>query len=224
MPQQAPAAGAIPTEAQKAAVAARQPLRMIHDQYSAFSAVAVDAERDEVVLQDENLFQIMVFDRTTNTPPTAAMSEPKRFVRGPRTYLELNCAVYIDPQTGNIYSLNNDSERHMTVWDREAQGNASPTWKLGTPMGAFGLAVDEETEELLITAQHSSSVTWFPKTAKEDAPPTGVLQGDQTLLADPHGIAIDTRLAVFLSPISGQWPRHALGSRPERAPGHSGAG
>jgi DNA-binding beta-propeller fold protein YncE len=186
-----------PLAAKKAAVRARKPVRKIYDRYPQFSAVAVDAERNEVVLQDENLFQTMVFDRTTNTPKAAAMSEPRRAIRGPATYLELNCAVYIDPKTGNIYSLNNDTERHMTVWDREARGNASPTWKLHTPMGAFGLAVDEETEELMITAQHESSVSWFKKTARDDEAPTGVLQGDKTLLADPHGIALDTKQNVF---------------------------
>ena len=66
-----------PTAAQKAAVAARRPIRTIRDQYPQFSAVAVDAQRNEVVIQDENLFQILVFDRTTNTPPTATMSEPE---------------------------------------------------------------------------------------------------------------------------------------------------
>ena len=191
------ASARVPTEAQKAAVAARKPLREIHDQYPGFSAVAVDPERNEVVLQDENLFQTMVFDRTTNTPASAAFSEPKRAIRGPQTYLELNCAVYIDPKTGNIYSLNNDTEQHMTVFDREARGNASPTWKLRTPMGSFGLAVDEETQELLISAQQSASVSWFPKTAREDALPTGLLQGDRTLLADPHGIALDTKQNVI---------------------------
>ena len=186
-----------PTAVQKAAVAARRPIRTIHDQYPQFSAVAVDNQTDEVILQDENLFQVMVFDRTTNTPPTATMSEPKRFIRGPATYLELNCAVYIDPATGNIYSLNNDTERHMTVWDREARGNASPAWKLRTPMGSFGLAVDEEAQELLITAQHEQVVAAYDKTARDDAAPNWVLWGDDTLLADPHGIAIDTELNVF---------------------------
>ena len=186
-----------PTAAQIAAVAARRPVRTIRDQYPQFSAVAVDARNDEVVLQDENLFQVMVFDRTTNTPPTAAMSEPKRFIRGPATYLELNCAVYIDPETGNIYSLNNDTERHMTVWDREARGNASPAWKLRTPMGSFGLAVDEEAQELLITAQHEQIVAAYSKDARDEAPPNWVLWGDDTLLADPHGIAIDPELDVF---------------------------
>ena len=195
--QQQGAAARVPADAQKAAVAARKPLRKIHDEYPMFSAVAVDPERNEVMLQDENLFQLMVFDRTTSTPPNAAFSEPKRAISGPQTYLEFNCAIYIDPKTGNIYSLNNDTERHMTVFDREARGNQSPTWKLHTPMGAYGLAVDEETQELLITAEESHSVSWFPKTARDEAAPTGLLQGDRTLLADPHGIALDPKLNVF---------------------------
>jgi DNA-binding beta-propeller fold protein YncE len=192
--------GVAPTsasDARRTAVAARKPLRTIRDRYPQFSAVAVDPVNDEVVLQDENLFQIQVFDRTTNTPATAAMSEPKRNIAGPATYLELNCALYIDPKTGNIYSLNNDTERHMTVWDRNARGDASPLWKLRTPMGSFGLAVDEEREELLITAQHEQVVAAYSKFAREDDPPRWVLWGDKTLIADPHGIAIDTKLNVF---------------------------
>ena len=186
-----------PDAARKASVAARKPVRTIKDLYPQFSALAVDNVRNEVVLQDENLFQTMVFDRTTNTPRTAAASEPKRSIRGPATYLELNCAIYIDPKTGNIYSINNDTERSMTVWDRQAKGNASPAWKLNAPMGSFGLAVDEEAEELLITAQHEQIVAGFNKLARDDDPPKWVLWGDKTLLADPHGIALDTKLNVF---------------------------
>jgi 6-phosphogluconolactonase (cycloisomerase 2 family) len=105
----------------------------------------------------------------------------------------LNCALYIDPKTGNIYSLNNDTERSMTVWDRNKRGDAEPTWKLRTPMGSFGLAVDEEREELLITAQHEQVIAAYPKTARDNDPATWVIWGDKTELADPHGIALDTR-------------------------------
>ncbi|MSO31020.1 MAG: hypothetical protein EXQ48_08810 [Acidobacteria bacterium] len=183
--------------AKHAAVRARNPIRRIYDRYPQFSAVAVDPSNDEVVLQDENRFQIQVFNRTTNTPRTATTSEPKRAIRGENTYLELNCALYIDPKTGNIYSLNNDTERSMTVWDRSKTGDASPTWKLRTPMGSFGLAVDEEREELLITAQHEQVVAAYSKTARENDLPNWVLWGDKTELADPHGIAIDTKQKVY---------------------------
>jgi hypothetical protein len=85
----------------------------------------------------------------------------------------------------------------MTVWDRNARGNAEPTWKLRTPMGSFGLAVDEEREELLITAQHEQVLAAYPKTARDNDPPSWVIWGDKTELADPHGIAIDTKQRVF---------------------------
>ena len=52
----------------------RPPLRVIRDTYPTYSAVAIDPARNEIVLQDENLFQILVYDRSSNTPPTAGMS------------------------------------------------------------------------------------------------------------------------------------------------------
>src|SRR5262245_24612444 len=54
--------------AKHAAVRARQPIRRIFDRYPQYSAVAVDPNSNEVVVQDENLFQIQVFNRTTNPP------------------------------------------------------------------------------------------------------------------------------------------------------------
>jgi DNA-binding beta-propeller fold protein YncE len=198
--QGVPASVSRPTAAQKAAVADRKPLREIRDEYSQYSAVAVDVERNEVVMADENLFQMLVYDRTTNTPPGAAMSEPKRFIRGPDTWLELQCAIYIDPKNGDIYSLNNDTERHMTVWTRDQKGNQAPAWKLHTPMGSFGLAVDESTQEMLITGQTENVVAAYPKTAREEDSPSWVIWGEKTLLADPHGIALDTKKnLIFVS-------------------------
>jgi len=187
-------------DARKAEVANRKPLRMIRDRYALFSAVAVDADRNEVVLQDENQFRTLVYDRTTNTPPTAALSEPKRLIGGPQTHLELNCGVYIDPKTGNIFAVNNDTEDHLVVFDRNAKGDVAPTWMLHTPHGAFGIAVDEPAEEMIFTIQHSNAVVAFPKAAKDDDPPTWLLQGDKTLLADPHGIALDNKKGlIFVS-------------------------
>ena len=184
-------------EAKKAQVANRKPLRIIRDRYALFSAVAVDAERNEVVLQDENMFRTLVYDRTTNTPPNATLSEPKRIIGGPKTRLELNCGVYVDPKTGNIFAVNNDTEDHLVVFDRSAKGDVEPTWMLHTPHGAFGIAVDEPAEEMIFTIQHSNAVVAFPKTAKDDDPPTWLLQGDRTLLADPHGIALDNKRGLI---------------------------
>ena len=60
----------------------RAPARIIKDTYPTYSAIAVNLEKDEVLLQDENLFGIKVFNRTDNTPPTASFTEPKRRIAG----------------------------------------------------------------------------------------------------------------------------------------------
>ena len=168
-----------------------QPERWIRDPYAAFSSVAVDPINDEVVLTDENLFQILVYDRTANTPPQARFTEPKRILAGLETKIEFQCGIYIDPTNGDIYAVNNDTVDTLVIFDRGAQGDVPPTRELYTPHGTFGIAVDEASQEMFLTLQHDSAMVVFRKYAEGDESPLRLLQGDRTGLADPHGIALD---------------------------------
>ncbi|MBI4483279.1 MAG: hypothetical protein HY652_10360, partial [Acidobacteria bacterium] len=172
---------------------ARDPVRIIRDLDASFSTVAVDVERDEVVAGAENTFQILVYDRRANTPPGARMTEPKRALGGDRTKIDYICGLHVDPRTGEIYALNDDTETTMSVYSREARGNVPADRELKTPIYTFGLAVDEENEELYMTVQREGAVVVFRKMAAGDEPPLRLLQGDRTRLADPHGIAIDPK-------------------------------
>ena len=171
----------------------REPVRAINDSYPTYSAIAVDTNSNEVYLQDENLFGLKVFDRLDNTPATAAFTEPKRSLGGINTKLEFNCGLYVDQRTGDVYSVNNDTVNTMVVFSRNAEGNASPMRELSTPHGTFGIAVDEENQELFLTVEHDNAVVVYPKMAEGEETPLRLLQGDQTQLADPHGIAVDSR-------------------------------
>jgi 6-phosphogluconolactonase (cycloisomerase 2 family) len=171
----------------------RAPVRVIKDPYPTYSAVALDLANGEIVLQDENLFQIMVYDRSTNTPPNAAMSEPKRVIGGHHTKVEFNCGLYIDPKNGDIYSVNNDTLDTMTVFSREARGDVPPTREMETPHGTYGIAVDEKSEELFLTVQHASSVMVYPKYGVGKVKELRMIAGNKTRLADPHGVALDTK-------------------------------
>ena len=51
-------------------------------------------------MAEENNFSLLVYDRTTNTPARAAISEPKRMIVGQNTFLEYACGVYVDPTSG----------------------------------------------------------------------------------------------------------------------------
>ena len=46
-----------------------------------YSSVAVDPTNNEVVVTDENLFNVLIYNRLANTPPTA-MTEPEARHRG----------------------------------------------------------------------------------------------------------------------------------------------
>jgi DNA-binding beta-propeller fold protein YncE len=148
-------------------------------------------------MAEENNFSIMVYDRMENTPPRAAMSEPKRMIQGENTYLEYACGVYVDPATGDIYGINNDTLNWMTVFDRNAKGNAAPNRKLATPHTTFGIVGDEETQELLMTIQDDHAVVTFKKAAKDHDAPVRLLQGPKTQMADPHGIALDPKSGLI---------------------------
>ncbi|OFW26240.1 MAG: hypothetical protein A3H27_06095 [Acidobacteria bacterium RIFCSPLOWO2_02_FULL_59_13] len=195
--QQGGAAVARPSEAARVAASKRQPIHTLRDPAPMYSSVAVDLKNDEVVMTDENNFQILTYGRLENTPPTARMSEPKRIIGGDNTLLEFNCSVYVDPQTGDIYSVNNDTKQWLTVFSREVRGNSPPTRKLHIPQSAFGIAVFEEKQEMYLTDPFDQAILVFKKTAQEQESPIRVLQGGQTQLADPHGIALDPKAGLM---------------------------
>lgn len=187
-PQDSPDYSTAQTQPQ---TATREPLRVVRDNTFSFSSVAVDVARNEVVMTDENLFSILVYDRTTNTPPTATMSEPKRMISGLATEIEFQCGLYIDPGSGDIFAVNNDTIDKLVIFSREARGNVPPDRHLETPHGTFGIAVAEEAQEMFLTVQHDSAVVVYNKMADGEEAPIRLLQGSRTRLADPHGIAVD---------------------------------
>ena len=167
----------------------RAPLRTIRDPYPSFSAVAVNSENNMLVVTDQNLFQILEYDSKANTPPTARFTEPKRVISGTNTFAEMMCGVYIDPKTLDIYVINNDTQSWMPVFSPDAKGNVKPDRLLGGLRG-FAIAADEERNELFITEQ-GGTVSVYRKQAAGKEKPLRVLRGNETQLADPHGIAID---------------------------------
>jgi DNA-binding beta-propeller fold protein YncE len=209
----APAAGAVDSKD----LSKLKPIRWIRDPYAAYSSIAVDPINNEVVMTDENLFQILVYDRLENTPPKAKLSEPKRVIAGLNTRIEFQCGLYIDPKDGSIYAVNNDTVDSLVIFDRKAKGDVKPNRELNTPHGTFGVAVDEAAQEMYLTLQHDSAMVVFRKYAEGDESPLRLLQGDKTGLADPHGVALDTKNGwVFIS------NHGAVADRHPRAEGQRG--
>lgn len=173
--------------------AERAPLRFIQDPYASFTGVRVDTARNEVLLLDANHFNLMVFDRLTNTPATATHSEPKRSIGGEKTRSQYASDAYIDPANGDIYAINNDSLVGMNVFSSTQSGDVPPARALVSPYGAYGIMVDEEAQELYLAIQHDGAIATWRKNASGRELPIRLLQGPATRLADPHGIALDRK-------------------------------
>lgn len=185
--------GAACTAAGCEEAASRQAVRVIQDPYAGFSAVRADSARNEVVLVDEFHHNTYVYDRLATTPPAAVRTEPKRVIGGRNTKSQFNSDAYVDPASGDIYVINNDSEVGLNVFSRQAQGNVKPDRELHTPYGGYGLAVDEARQELFVTVQHDGAVVTWPKNARGEDRPIRLLQGSRTRMADPHAVAFDPK-------------------------------
>jgi DNA-binding beta-propeller fold protein YncE len=178
----------------------RKPVRYLKDPYPAFSAVAVNPENDMVMVTDENLFRIVEYSRRDNAPNTSTITQPRREIGGPNTRAEMMCGTYIDPQTLDVYVTNNDTQNWLPVFSREAKGNAVPDRLLMTPHRTWGIAADEQRQELYLTIQDPPIVMVYRKQAANNEAPLRMLEGDATQLADPHGIALDmTRNLMIIS-------------------------
>ena len=178
----------------------RPPLRFIRDPNPAFAAVAVNSENNMLVVADENLFQILEYDHRDNTPPQARFTEPRRVISGTNTRAEMMCGVYIDPETLEIYALNNDTQGWIPVFAPDQQGNATPVRYISGIRG-FSITAHEERNELFVVNQEGGrygapdgqggAVYVFRKQAEGEEPPLRTLEGYDTQLEDPHGIALD---------------------------------
>ena len=189
----AAARSAMPADAGTSIVLDRPPVRSIRDPNPSFSAIAVEPKTNMLVVTDENLFQVLEYDRLDNTPPKAKMTEPKRVVGGTLTKAEMMCGVYIDPVTLDTYIVNNDTQDWLSIFSKNARGNVAPDRVLAVPHGTFGIAVDEARQELYLTVQHNNEVIVYRKMAEGRESPLRELLGNATGLEDPHGVALDAK-------------------------------
>jgi lactonase family protein with 7-bladed beta-propeller len=194
--QQAAQPGTAPAtsgEVRKTTRLQRSPLRTIEDPNPSFSAVAVDVARDEIALEDENRDEIAVYGRLDNTPAQAALTEPKRTIGGSKTRISENCGLYVDPFSGDIYTVNGDTANYLTVWSHEQKGNSVADRTINTPHRGFAIAIDEQAKELFLTIESPPAVVVYPKMAQGNDVPLRILEGDKTQLAEVHGIALDLK-------------------------------
>jgi DNA-binding beta-propeller fold protein YncE len=172
---------------------ARPPVRHIWDTAPVFSSVGVDTVRNEVYLQDSNRWSIRVFSRLDNAKPGEPPTEPRRIISGPTSDVQFNSCVWVDPGSGDIYTVENDTGDSIVVFANRAAGDPEPLRKLKVTHRAQSMAIDDATGELFLSVQYPPQVAIYSKTASGDDKPLRLIQGPKTRFSDVHGIAIDSK-------------------------------
>jgi DNA-binding beta-propeller fold protein YncE len=165
------------------------PVRIVTDPYPTFDGLAVDPENNVVVMSDENRGALLLYDRTSGGH-SAAVTEPKRHIIGPRTDLGFIAGVTLDPKRREAWVVNNDGGG-VDIFSYDQHGDAKPIRELEVPHQSWGLSLDLTRDELAITSQQYQGISIFARTATGIERPLRTIRGENTQLADPHGVYLD---------------------------------
>lgn len=166
------------------------PIRMIADPYPAFNGIAVDSANGLVAMSDPNRKSLLLYDRTRGASAGEA-SLPIRQIVGPDTFLGMIAGVILDPQHQEIYTANNDIEDTVVVMPYGAEGNVKPARVFSVPHQAWGLALSDAADQIAVTVEVQNTIVFYRRQVKGVEAPLKIIRGQDTGLADPHGIYWD---------------------------------
>ena len=170
------------------------PVRMVVDPYPSFNGVVVDTTNDLVMMSDTNRKSLLVYDRMagrTTTSSTGIAAVPRQQIMGPDTGVGFVAGVAMDPGHRELFTVNNDVEDRLVVFDYDARGNVKPKRLLYVPHQSWGIAFAPKRDVLALSVQTPNMFVVFNREAKKFDAPIRSVRGPKTQMADPHGIYFD---------------------------------
>lgn len=171
------------------------PVRMVMDPYPSFNGVAIDATNDLVMMSDTNRKSLLLYPRTAGEAPRAAARgqavAPQQTIMGPQTGIGFIAGVAMDPANRELFTVNNDVEDRLVVFDYDARGNVKPKRLLYVPHQSWGIAFAKQRGEIALSVQTPNMYIVFRRDAQKFDKPLRFVKGAHTGMADPHGIYFD---------------------------------
>jgi DNA-binding beta-propeller fold protein YncE len=167
------------------------PVRMVVDPYPSFNGVAIDASNDLVMMSDTNRKSLLVYDRTAGSPASKQAEAPRQQIMGPDTGVGFVAGVAMDPVHRELFTVNNDVEDRLVVFDYDARGNIKPKRLLYVPHQSWGIAFAPKRDVMALSVQTPNMFVVFKREAKKFDTPVRSVRGPKTGMADPHGIYFD---------------------------------
>ena len=167
------------------------PVRMVVDPYPSFNGVAVDSSNDLVMMSDTNRKSLLVYDRTAGSAAGKEAAAPRQQIMGPDTGVGFVAGVAMDPVHRELFTVNNDVEDRLVVFDYDARGNVKPKRLLYVPHQSWGIAFAPRRDLMALSVQTPNMYVVFKRGATKFDAPLRSVRGPKTQMADPHGIYFD---------------------------------
>ena len=110
---------------------------------------------------------------------------------GPDTGVGFVAGVAMDPVHRELFTVNNDVEDRLVVFDYDARGNVKPKRLLYVPHQSWGIAFAPKRDVMALSVQTPNMFVVFKREAKKFDTPVRSVRGPKTGMADPHGIYFD---------------------------------
>ena len=176
------------------------PVRMVVDPYPSFNGVVVDSVNDLVMMSDTNRKSLLLYKRTAGSATSTEPALPIQQIMGPETGIGFVAGVAMDPAHRELFTVNNDVEDRMVVFDYDARGNLKPKRLLYVPHQSWGVALNKKRDEIALSVQTPNMFVVFRRDAQKFDAPIRSVRGPKTEMADPHGIYFDeTHNEVFVA-------------------------
>jgi DNA-binding beta-propeller fold protein YncE len=147
------------------------------------------------------------FGQSVSAYPVGAKGnvKPLLYIAGAATKIDLPYDVALDA-SGNIY-VTNFNDNSITVYGAGANGDVTPT---ATIIGSStemldpgGIGIDPNTGTIYVTSFNgpsgNPSILGFPAGSNGNVTPSEVIEGSNTGLEDPTGLAVDAGGNIYVS-------------------------
>src|SRR5205814_92873 len=129
------------------------PVRMVVDPYPSFNGVAVDTTNDLLMMSDTNRKSLIVYERTAGSPTSRQAAAARQQIMGPDTGVGFAAGVAMDPVHRELFTVNNDVEDRLVVFDYDARGNVKPKRLLYVPHQSWGIGFAPKRDVIALAVQ-----------------------------------------------------------------------
>jgi hypothetical protein len=207
-PARASAAQPGPAKAAKAAPVDFNipPVTDVSDPYPTWNGVTVDPQNGLVFFSDLNRRGYFIYDRLAHSEG-GEVTKPLKHVSGNKAGMGFVAGIQADPEKRLIYIAENDGPE-LRTFSYDDDGNVPNRSILATPHQIWGVALNRQRGELAVGVEELHAVLVYRQGADKLERPLRIIRGENTGLADPHGIFMDSVNNEILTVNHGNWRKY----------------